>query len=114
MQIAVKDCEVKIMTEQQIRARMDEAAREDRERFFKVADTIHLQPRYSERLAELETVKQTFRDLPQSPDWPNVDWPPPLPSWFPTVHFASRWEKDTYIAQELENTIEGGQDGSDN
>jgi hypothetical protein len=95
------------MTEQEIRSRMNEAAREDRERFFRVADTIHLQPRHAEHIAELEIIKQAFRDLPQSPDWPNVDWPPALPSWFPTVHFASRWEKNTYIAQMLAESAGG-------
>ncbi|MDD3832046.1 MAG: hypothetical protein PHW00_05670 [Clostridia bacterium] len=89
------------MTEQEIRARMNEAFREDRERFFKVADSIHLQPKYAEHLTELEQVKQQWRDIPAQADYPNFTHPVELPSWFPTVKFTSSWEKDTYIADTL-------------
>lgn len=93
------------MTEQELRTRMDMAIKEDRERFFKVADTLHLQPKYAVHLAELETLKQTWRDVTTLPDYPNITHPMPLPEWFPKVHFASRWEKDEYIEKTLERAI---------
>lgn len=74
-----------------ILTRMDQAAREDRERFFRVADSIHLQPKYADHLDELETLKQQWRDMTQAENYPDIDFPLPLPEWFPTVHFASRW-----------------------
>lgn len=75
---------------------MDKAAREDRERFFKVADTIHLQPKYSEHLEELEAVKQQWRDMTAIEDYPKMAFPLPLPEWFPTVKFMSRWDSEYY------------------
>ncbi len=87
------------MDREQILKRMDVAFRQDRERFFKVADTIHLQPKYAEHLEELETLKQTWRDIPQQKGYPNITHPLPLPEWFPKVNFASCWKKDIYIEQ---------------
>ena len=97
------------MTEQEIRADMDVAAKQDRERFFKVADTLHLQPKYAAHLSELETLKQGFRNMTALPDYPNIDWPPALPEWFPAVHFASGWEKDVYIESLLPQDESGNE-----
>ena len=90
------------MTEQDIRKDMDAAAKEDRERFFGLADTLHLQPKYLNLYNELETLKQQWRDMTALPDYPNIDWPMALPQWFTKVHFASSWEKDVYIQKTLE------------
>jgi hypothetical protein len=76
--------------------KMDKAAREDRERFFAVADTIHLQPKYSEHLEELEAVKQEWRDMTKLEDYPQMPFPLPLPEWFPKVSFMSRWDSEYY------------------
>lgn len=69
------------------------ASKQDRERFFKVADSIHLQPKYSSCLTELEELKQKWRDMTTLPDYPDIDFPLELPTWFPEVRFASRWQK---------------------
>lgn len=87
---------------EKILQRMDEAFKEDRERFFKIADSIMYQPKYVEYLTELENLKQVWRDIPQQEDYPNFTHPMILPDWFPKVSFASCWEKDAFIAQELE------------
>lgn len=84
-----------------ILGRMEEAIREDRERFFKVADTIRFQPKYTEYLTELETLCQWFRDVTKLTNFPNIDWPPKLPEWFPKVPFASSFKKDEYLDNEL-------------
>jgi len=84
------------MIKQENFKRMDLAAKQDRERFFKVADTLHMQPKYAEHLAELDTLKQQWRDMTALPDYPNINWPLALPEWFPKVHFASCWEKDEF------------------
>ncbi|MEG0091984.1 MAG: hypothetical protein RSA20_09200 [Oscillospiraceae bacterium] len=88
------------MIEQEIIARMDEAAKEDRERFFAVADTLHLQPKYKDRLQELEVEKQRWRDMTLQPSYPQMKWPMELPVWFPPVRFASCWEAD-YLEKTL-------------
>lgn len=94
------------MTEQEILARMDEAAKEDRERFFAIADTLHLQPKYHDRLEELEAEKQRWRDMTAMPEYPQIKWPMELPDWFPPVKFASLWDLDylekTLAAQDRE------------
>lgn len=87
--------------EQAIVNRMDEAAKEDRERFFKVADTLAFQPKYKDKIEEIEAVKQQWRDMTDLPDYPHISWPMALPEWFPTVKFASRWEPNY-----LEHTLE--------
>lgn len=89
------------MTEQEILTRMDEAAKEDRERFFVVADTLHLQPKYADKLAEIEAIKQQWRDMTVLPDYPQIKWPMVLPEWFPRVKFASSWDVD-YLKKTLE------------
>ena len=91
------------MTEQEIRKDMDAAAKEDRERFFAVADTLHLQPKYAAYAGELAVIKQAWRDMTLLPDYPNINWPIALPQWFPKVAFASSWAKDTYIQKILEH-----------
>lgn len=80
---------------------MDEAAREDRERFFAVADAMTFQPKYRERQGELEAVKQQWRDMTALPGYPCIVWPMALPEWFPTVHFASNWGEG-YLEKTLE------------
>ncbi|MBQ7798475.1 MAG: hypothetical protein IJ371_05070 [Clostridia bacterium] len=106
------------MSREDILKVMDEAFREDRERFFKVADSIHLQPKYAEHLTELEEIKQVWRDAPQQEGYPNITHPMPLPDWFPKVKFASCWEKDLYIeevlAMEKRREEESGFNGSGN
>lgn len=76
--------------------RMDMAAKEDRARFFAVADTIHLQPKYAEHLEELETVKQQWRDMTAIENYPKIAFPLQLPAWFPKVPFKSKWNVDYY------------------
>lgn len=85
---------------------MAEAIREDRDRFFRVADALNFQPKYQPYLEELETIKQWFRDLPQQPDFPNIDWSPVLPEWFPKIPFASSFKKDAFIEEELKRKKE--------
>ena len=97
------------MSEEKVLHRMDVAFREDRERFFKIADTLHLQPKYQNYLEELEILKQTWRDIPQQDGYPNFTHPISMPYWFPKVSFASRWEKDKYIEQELQRAKELGE-----
>ena len=89
------------MSREEILQRMDEAFKEDRERFFKVADTLSMQPKYTEYKNKIEELKQQMRDIPQQEEYPNIDWPIKLPDWFPKVYFASSWEKDTYLEEEL-------------
>jgi hypothetical protein len=89
--------------------RMDLAAKEDRERFFKVADTIHLQPKYAENLEELETIKQQWRDMTGLENYPKMAFPFELPEWFPKVDFKSGWDEDYYDeeVEEYERDSEG-------
>lgn len=79
--------------------RMDEAFREDRERFFKVADALSFQPKYEAHREEIEALKQTWRDIPQLEGYPNITHPAELPDWFPQVYFASCFEKDVYLEE---------------
>lgn len=88
------------MTEQEIIERMIEASKEDRERFFTVADIMQLQPKYQDKLQEIEAIKQQWRDMTLLPDYPLIKFPLELPDWFPKVHFASCWEVD-YLENEL-------------
>lgn len=76
--------------------RMDMAAKEDRARFFAVADTIHLQPKFAEHLDELEKVKQQWRDMTAIENYPKMEFPLALPDWFPKVAFKSKWDTDYY------------------
>lgn len=89
------------MNREDILRQMDNAFREDRARFFNVADTLHLQPKYAQYLEELESLKQTWRDIPQQDGYPNFTHPIEMPSWFPRVPFASAWQKDVFIEQKL-------------
>lgn len=88
------------MTREQIIERMMLASKQDRERFFKVADTIHLQPRYANYLSELEVIKQQWRDMTSLPNYPEIKFPLELPYWFPEVRFASNWDTD-YVEKTL-------------
>lgn len=89
------------MIEQQIIDRMIEASKEDRMRFFAVADTLHLQPKYHDKLDEIEAVKQEWRDMTDIKDYPHIKFPLDLPDWFPEVRFASCWDID-YMKKTLE------------
>lgn len=89
------------MTREEILKNMDVAIRQDRERFFRVADTLHLQPKYADKVFELDEIKQQWRDITGVPGYPNITHPMPLPEWFPTVHFASSFEKDTFLEEAL-------------
>lgn len=80
---------------------MDEAAKQDRERFFTVADTLHLQPKYGNVIYEVNEIKQQWRDMTLLYDYPNIDFPLVLPDWFPKINFASSWKKDIFIEQSL-------------
>lgn len=100
--------------EQKIVDRMDEAAREDRDRFFAVADTLTFQPKYKAREAEIEEIKQQWRDMTDLPDYPHIHWPMALPDWFPVVKFASRWEPDyleTTLAEQQRMAARFAEDG---
>lgn len=96
------------MDREQLLQNMNDAAKEDRERFFAVADTLHLQPKYREYVnsGELEEVKQYWRDMTALPEYPNIDFPIQLPEWFPKVRLTSSWKKDSYIAETLAEAVE--------
>lgn len=89
------------MTREEILTRMDEAAKEDRERFFVVADSMTFQPKYTDKRDELEAIKQQWRDMTALPDYPQIKWPMERPEWFPVVKFASCWDVD-YLEKTLE------------
>lgn len=94
------------MNREEILKEMELAFKQDRERFFRVADTLHFQPKYQEHLEELEKLKQIWRDLPQQEFFPNFTHPIKLPEWFPKINFASSWEKDVYIEERLKQQEE--------
>ena len=94
------------MTELEIRENMAQAFREDRERLFKVIDSMRPQPRFADKLTEIEAVAQEWRDKPSLLDFPNIDHPTALPIYFPSPHFASSWVKDEYIQKMLESVEE--------
>lgn len=89
------------MNKEQILQEMDKAFREDRERFFKVADSMSFQAKYDTHKEEIEELKQKFRDAPQKEGYPNINHPMVMPYWFPKVNFASSWEKDIFIEEQL-------------
>ena len=88
------------MTRQFLISLMILASKQDRERFFRVADTIHLQPKYKEHLEELEVIKQQWRDMTNLPNYPEIKFPLELPSWFPKVNFTSCWDAN-YVEETL-------------
>ena len=94
------------MNIEEILKEMDIAFKQDRERFFKVADSLQFQSKYKEHLKELEELKQIWRDIPQQEDYPNFTHPMELPYWFPKVDFASCWEKDKFIEEETKRLEE--------
>ncbi len=85
------------MNLESILVNMDLAFKQDRERFFAVADTLHLQPAYAEYLDELEALKQEWRDLPNVEGYPVFSHPLALPEWFPSVKFASCFDGQNFI-----------------
>ncbi len=88
------------VTEEDLISRVKLAISQDRERFFRVADSIHLQPKYAEHLEELEIIKQQWRDIPQLKNYPYIAFPLELPLWFPQVKMFSRFT-ETYIQDTL-------------
>ena len=94
-----------MMTREEILIKMDIAIRQDRERFFKVADTIHLQPKYSDKLEELEVIKQQWRDITLLEIYPEIQFPLVLPEWFPKVKFMSSWGEN-YVDETLQKQNE--------
>lgn len=93
------------MNKQELLNNMDLAIKQDRERFFKIADTLHLQPKYALYLIELEEIKQEWRDVTKQLDYPNITHPMPLPDWFPKINFASSFEKDKYIEERINEPL---------
>ena len=91
------------MTRQEIIERMIEASKEDRDRFLAVADTMHLQPKYQDRLTEIEAEKQKWRDMTALPNYPHIKFPLDIPDWFPKIKFASCWDID-YLEKTLEQS----------
>lgn len=89
------------MRREELLKQMDEAIREGREQFFKVADTIHLQPKYADKLEELEAIKQQWRDITLLEGYPEIDFPLTLPEWFPKVKFYSHFKADYAKKQNL-------------
>ncbi|MEG2687337.1 MAG: hypothetical protein RR954_09525 [Christensenellaceae bacterium] len=98
----------------ELRQNMTDAAKEDRERFFAVADTLQFQPKYKDKASEIETIKQQMRDITLATDFPNIDWPPVLPAWFPKVCFMSSWKKDEYIANSIKRHDDMSNMGKEN
>lgn len=75
---------------------MLEASKEDRERFFKKADVYAITNNRGltpAQIEELEILRNQWRDMTILPDYPDIDWPLPLPDWFPNCGFASSWKK---------------------
>lgn len=89
------------MNEQEIIDRMIEASKEDRTRFFAIADTLHLQPKFQDKLTEIESIKQQWRDMTIIENYPLINFPLDLPVWFPEVRFASCWDSD-YLKKTME------------
>ncbi len=79
------------MNREKIIEDMKLAILQDRDRFFAVADTLHLQPKYAEHLEELEEVKEQWRDITEMENYPHIDFPLALPEWFPEVLFVSNF-----------------------
>ena len=98
------------MTHNEVQDCMIQASKEDRERLFHVADLLHLKPLFQDRVADIQAVKQQWRDMTTLPNYPHITFPLELPSWFPVVRFASCWDCD-HLAhilhqQELEHELE--------
>ena len=91
------------MTREEIIVTMDTAAKEDRERFFAIADSMQFQPRWQDKLQEIETVRQQWRDMTNIENYPEIKFPLALPDWFPAVKFASCWDVG-YVEKTLEDT----------
>lgn len=89
------------LTREEKLTNMDLAAKEDRERLFAVTDGMRYQPKYAEHLTELETLCQTWRDMTDLENWPEVAWPLALPDWMPDVRFASCWDADFAVEEEV-------------
>lgn len=88
------------MTRDEKLIEMDLAAKQDRERLFAVTDGMWRQPKYTEYLTELETVCETWRNMTELENWPEIAWPLELPDWMPTVKFASSWDADYAVEKE--------------
>jgi len=79
-----------------IKERMIQAIKEDRERFFKKSDVYiftNCRGLTEQQISELEDVRNKFRDITKVKGYPDIDWPIKLPEWFPNPYFASCWKK---------------------
>jgi hypothetical protein len=75
---------------------MIQATKEDRSRFFNKADVYAITGNLglsTEQITDLVTLRQQWRDMTSLPEYPDIDWPLPLPEWFPNCEFASSWKK---------------------
>jgi len=75
---------------------MIKAINQDRERFFKKADVYAITNNRGlspEQIVELGALRDQWRDSTDLPDYPDIDFPLPLPEWFPNPYFASSWKK---------------------
>lgn len=88
------------MTRDEKLVRMDLAAKQDRERLFKVTDGMRYQPKYAAYLTELEALCETWRNMTELENWPEVAWPLELPAWMPAVKFASCWDGEYAVETE--------------
>lgn len=93
------------MIKEEVLKILDLAIRQDRERFFRLADPLIFQPKYKEHLDEIEKIKQQWRDLTKLPDYPNIDFPPSLPDWYPEWQFMTII-KDETLAKLIGDTDE--------
>lgn len=85
------------MTLDEIVQQMDKAFRQEREEFFRVADSLAFQPKYKDLLEDIERIKQEWRDIPQMEDYPNFNYPPKIPEYFPRPRLFCSWKKNEYI-----------------
>lgn len=88
-------------TREQILKDMDLAFKQDRERFFRAVDAMYNNPKYEDNLVEIKEIAQTWRDIPNLPDYPNIKHPMELPEWFPEIQFCSMFDTD-YVDSMLE------------
>jgi hypothetical protein len=90
-----------------VEKQMIQAIKEDRERFFKKADVYvftNNRGLTDKQIVELEELRNKFRDITTLPNYPDINWPPSLPDWFPNPFFASCW-KSGYL-QKMTEKIE--------
>jgi hypothetical protein len=80
----------------EMKERKIQASKEDRERFFKVADVYAITQNrgLSEiQIEELEKARDEWRDMTNMKGYPDIDFPLPIPKWMNNPYFASSWKK---------------------